>query len=172
MSDHGSERNRFHQGLDDLGASISREKCTVQCTNQSDKPSQIEHILINSSILLSQICHVLTVMDYSGRIDHILAQINSLYKASNFLVGVNVFLLTKNSLSWLLQPGQHHIQIPHQFVHDQRWCSLIPVGNPCRVSTTGLKWDMGEYDLVLAQYIRHFHLFFSSFQTTQFVNLA
>lgn len=82
----------------------------------------------------------------SGRIDHILSQINTLHKAANFLVGIDLYLLTKSSLSWLLPAGQHNIRIPDRFVAEQFWCSYVPVGNPCRVTTSGLKWDLGRSD--------------------------
>lgn len=94
----------------------------------------------------SQIVNILTVLDFSGRIDHILSQINTLHKAIDLIKGTNLYLLTKNSLSWLLQPGQHCIRIPDRFVADQYWCSHVPVGNRCFVTTNGLKWDLGEWD--------------------------
>lgn len=96
----------------------------------------------------SQIVNVITVLDMSGRIDHILSEINTLHKAANFLNGINLFLLTKNSLSWVLHPGQHSIKIPDRFVAEQFWCSYVPVGSRCRVTTSGLKWDLGECVLI------------------------
>lgn len=92
-----------------------------------------------------QIKKVLTVMDFSGRIDHILSQINTLFKACDFLRGIDVYLMTKNCLSWLLCPGQHHIIIPEKFVNAQLWCSFIPVGSSTKVTTEGLKWNLCEY---------------------------
>lgn len=101
-------------------------------------------VLIWITFLHFQIDNIITVLDFSGRIDHILSQINTLHKAVNFLDSINLFLLTKNSLSWLLQPGQHRIHIPDRFVAEQLWCSHVPVGSRCRVTTSGLKWDLGE----------------------------
>lgn len=89
-----------------------------------------------------QIKQVITVLDHSGRIDHILSQINTLHTAERFLNGVDVYLMTKNSLSWILRPGCHRIRVPERFIQQNYWCSYIPVGHPTKVTTDGLKYDL------------------------------
>lgn len=84
-------------------------------------------------------------MEFSGRIDHILSQINTLFKANNFLKDVDVYLMTKNSLCWILAPGAHVTTVPEIFVKEQRWCSYVPVGAKTNVSTTGFKWDLSKF---------------------------
>lgn len=126
----------------------------------------------HSILLLEfQIVNVLTVLDFSGRIDHILSQINTLHKVGSFSSSINCFLLTKNSLAWLLQPGQHTIQIPDRFVTEEYWCSYVPIGSRCRVTTNGLKWDLGEFnDFTWVCVYRTTNSIANSLQTTQFVN--
>lgn len=116
------------------------------CGSFSTILSQKDEALIFRISFDFQIDNIITVLDFSGRIDHILSQINTLHKAVNFLDCINLFLLTKNSLSWLLQPGQHRIHIPERFVAEELWCSHVPVGSRCRVTTSGLKWDLGEFE--------------------------
>lgn len=87
---------------------------------------------------------VINIMEFSGRIDHILSQINTLFKASANMSNIDVYLMTKNSLAWLLRPGSHVILVPQISVDEQRWCSYAPIRGKTIVTTTGLKWDLSE----------------------------
>lgn len=85
--------------------------------------------------------NVVALCESSGRLDHILANINTLYK--NLLkpaeISRPVFILSANSLSWLLAAGDHQINIPESV--KKLWCSLIPL-EPTTVTTSGLKWNL------------------------------
>lgn len=94
-------------------------------------------ILYNSSSL--QIENVLIFTDFSGRIDHTISQINTLFKMKLD----KLYLLSNNTLAWLLLPGKHRISVPQRFVEEQIWCAHIPIGSSCCVTTRGLKWDLG-----------------------------
>ncbi|XP_062121944.1 thiamin pyrophosphokinase 1 [Drosophila sulfurigaster albostrigata] len=84
---------------------------------------------------------VVVFHDCSGRLDQVMANLNTLYKMQKD--NCNVYLLSGDSITWLLRPGKHTIQIPLDLVTNQRWCSLIPVGSPAHnVTTTGLKWNL------------------------------
>ncbi|XP_016951342.1 thiamin pyrophosphokinase 1 [Drosophila biarmipes] len=84
---------------------------------------------------------VVVFHDNSGRLDHVMANLNTLYKSQKD--NCNVFLLSGDSVTWLLRPGKHTIQVPVDLVTSQRWCSLMPVGSPAyNVTTTGLKWNL------------------------------
>lgn len=85
---------------------------------------------------------IVAICENCGRFDHILANINTLYKADN-IIKKPVFLLSSDSITWLLNPGKHHIKVswPNRVNTN---CALIPVGQPCRnVTTFGLHWDIG-----------------------------
>lgn len=58
-----------------------------------------------------------------------------------------IFLLGSNSLTWLLPKGQHVIYIPDVLRKNHEWCALLPIGSPCNVTTTGLKWNLSEYNI-------------------------
>lgn len=56
-----------------------------------------------------------------------------------------VFALSAESLSWVLSPGEHIIEVPAELVERKSWCSYVPLNGPCTVTTTGFKWDLGEF---------------------------
>ena len=63
-------------------------------------------------------------------------------------IGTPVLIISSHSLEWLLQPGQHTIQIPHKH-RDQLHCGLIPLGEPCsNIKTEGLKWNLNPQDIL------------------------
>lgn len=95
-------------------------------------------------LLLFQIDTVVALVDTSGRLDQIVANINTLFKARCIMPDVKVIQMASNSLTWLLAEGTHQIHIPQLLRKHDDWCALIPVGNPCRVTTTGLKWNLGK----------------------------
>lgn len=84
---------------------------------------------------------VIVFHDCSGRLDQTMANLNTLFKMQK--ENCNVYLLGGDSITWLLRPGKHTIQIPLDLVTNQRWCSLMPVGSSAHnVTTTGLKWNL------------------------------
>ncbi|XP_039749668.1 thiamin pyrophosphokinase 1 isoform X2 [Pararge aegeria] len=95
---------------------------------------------------------VIAIAQSSGRIDQILGNIQTLYLAKeNNLVHSNtaVYIMSDDTLSWLLQPGDHIIDIPEESrKHKRGWCSLVPVGGACaNVTTNGLKWNLDNQEL-------------------------
>nr|XP_012148081.1 PREDICTED: thiamin pyrophosphokinase 1 isoform X2 [Megachile rotundata] len=86
-------------------------------------------------------------VDSSGRLDHIIENINTLYKTEKLLGQyipiVPVIQIACNSLTWILNPGFHSIIIPKILVQNNSWCGLLPVGAPVNsITTTGLKWNL------------------------------
>lgn len=91
--------------------------------------------------MLLQIENIISIADSWGRIDHTFANVETLYISKKIFDDVNVFLLSSDSLSWLLQPGKHRIEIPESI--SKCWCALIPIGKKCeRICTKGLKWNL------------------------------
>lgn len=85
----------------------------------------------------------------SGRLDQILANLNTLYKAKDIVGNVPVYQLAKNSLSWLLAAGSHQINVGDATVKKGCWCSLVALGAGVeRVTTTGLKWNLGKCNYI------------------------
>lgn len=84
---------------------------------------------------------VIAVCENTGRLDHILSNLNTLQKARDILGSVPLYLLTHSSISWVLHTGRHRIHVDDRVI-DQH-CGLIPLGQPAYVTSSGLKWDMG-----------------------------
>ncbi|CAG9766798.1 unnamed protein product [Ceutorhynchus assimilis] len=94
-----------------------------------------------------EIDSIYVLADTSGRLDQILANINTLFKAAAFMENKNIYQIASTSLTWLLAPGNHKITIPQTLRDQNAWCSLIPIGEPCIVSSKGLKWNLDETKL-------------------------
>lgn len=90
--------------------------------------------------------NIVALCDTSGRMDQILGNINTLFKNSLKPAETSrpVFILSANSLSWLLCEGRHKICIPENV--RKLWCSLVPF-EPTTVTTTGLKWNLTNHIL-------------------------
>ncbi|XP_064594397.1 thiamin pyrophosphokinase 1-like isoform X2 [Liolophura sinensis] len=85
---------------------------------------------------------VVVVGAFGGRLDHVMANINTLFEAREFL-NKPVVLFSKESVALLLKPGRHKIEV--QTGLEAEWCGLVPVGGPCEsVTTTGLKWNLSH----------------------------
>ncbi|XP_037091687.1 thiamin pyrophosphokinase 1-like [Pollicipes pollicipes] len=94
---------------------------------------------------------VMAVVDTSGRLDQIMANVNTLFTAAR-LLSVPVFQVACDSLSWLLAAGRHVIRLPAEL--RRSWCSLVPVGGPATdVSTSGLQWNLAGDDMRFGQLI-------------------
>lgn len=105
------------------------------------------HFFLHKPLCL-QASIFMVLCESAGRFDHIMSNVNTLFKASkqNNTKNLRIFLLTSNTITWLLQPGSHTLQIPLELWNEKSICALIPVGQPCtHVTTTGLKWNLSKY---------------------------
>ncbi|KZC13134.1 Thiamin pyrophosphokinase 1 [Dufourea novaeangliae] len=88
---------------------------------------------------------VYVFVDSSGRFDHIVGNINTLYKSDKLIGQIQVIQIASDSLTWVLKPGFHSISIPNILVQNNTWCGLLPIGTPVNcISTTGLKWNLNN----------------------------
>ncbi|XP_046991549.1 thiamin pyrophosphokinase 1 [Schistocerca americana] len=88
---------------------------------------------------------LVAVVQSAGRMDHIFANINTLFKMTHVEGAMPVYLLSSDSLTWLLRPGSHEISLPPDLVAEKVWCGLIPIGGKANsVTTTGLKWNLND----------------------------
>lgn len=103
---------------------------------------QIQSHITNQNL---QLDGIIAVCETAGRLDQILANLNTLYKAKDILGNIPVYQLARDSLTWLLRPGSHQIDVGDAVVKKHGWCSLIPLGARVdHVTTTGLKWNLNN----------------------------
>ncbi|XP_045469029.1 thiamin pyrophosphokinase 1-like isoform X2 [Harmonia axyridis] len=94
-----------------------------------------------------EIDKIYVLTEIAGRLDHLMANINTLYRSESILPNTSVFLLCSDSFSWLLKPGTYKISIPEILRENKNWCSLVPIGSPAVVTTSGLKWNLDKTKL-------------------------
>lgn len=124
--------------------------------NETDFTKALRHIQrYITSKNLQQLDGIIAVCETSGRLDQILANLNTLYKAKDILGNIPVYQLAKDSLTWLLLPGSHQINVGDMVVRTGGgWCSLVPLGAPVEhVTTTGLKWNLNNQVLEFGRLI-------------------
>ncbi|KAL5285539.1 TPK1 family protein [Megaselia abdita] len=98
--------------------------------------------VLKSSLERLNVKNIIVLQEFSGRLDQIMGNINTLYKCGDILDNHRLFLLSSCSMTWLLKPGQHSIQIPKELCDQNRWCSLLPIGDKSVVTSDGLKWNL------------------------------
>ena len=84
--------------------------------------------------------------DFGGRLDHCMANLNTLYdECLTSDVTLRTYLVTSESITFLLRPGENLISLEDGDASLlNRYCGLMPVGRPARVSTRGLRWNMTD----------------------------
>ncbi|XP_018790577.1 PREDICTED: thiamin pyrophosphokinase 1 [Bactrocera latifrons] len=103
-------------------------------------------LFLQPQLEANDIHKVIVFQETAGRLDHIMANINTLHKLQSDIL--SIYLLSSSSLSWLLLPGKHKIIVPKELVDCQHWCALIPIGSKAdKVTTTGLKWNLTQSPL-------------------------
>lgn len=85
----------------------------------------------------------MALCDSSGRLDQIMANLETLYHAQGIL-DVPVVSLASDSATWVLAPGKHLIRVKQEYIEQKFWCGLIPLSGSTVVTTEGLKWNLGK----------------------------
>ena len=86
---------------------------------------------------------ILVVCPLYGRVDHVISQLNTAYGYSKLPDSVHpLFLLSQESLSWILPPGEHEIDVS---LCRTTTCGYVPIFGPVSgITTSGLKYDVAN----------------------------
>ena len=83
---------------------------------------------------------------FTGRFDHVLACVNSLYEWNQSHPSIPAFLISDSNLCFLLPVGNNRLTFPPGT--EGQFCGLVPMGEPANcVTTTGLKWNVKNEEL-------------------------
>ncbi|VDP48033.1 unnamed protein product [Schistosoma mattheei] len=74
-----------------------------------------------------------------GRFDHEMGLIKTLYETKK-LTNIPLLLVNECSVTFLLDEGEHTIRASTGY--EAKYVGLIPVGQQCQVTTTGLQWNL------------------------------
>ncbi|XP_026670516.1 thiamin pyrophosphokinase 1 isoform X2 [Ceratina calcarata] len=95
-----------------------------------------------------ELSKIYVFVESSGRFDHIMGNVNTLFKSEDLIGEIQVIQVSSTSLTWILRPGLHSIIIPKVLVQNSSWCGLLPIGTPVNcIETTGLKWNLNNSSL-------------------------
>ena len=99
-------------------------------------------VLAKSDPKLGKVEAVVAFVETSGRLDQVMANIQTLFLAKKSLTWP-VYLVSSCSVSWVLEEGQHRIECGGMVGEDSH-CGLIPMDGQAIVTTGGLKWNLSR----------------------------
>ncbi|BFZ06368.1 hypothetical protein BsWGS_09407 [Bradybaena similaris] len=95
--------------------------------------------------------HIVAMGAFGGRMDHSLANINTLYTALT-LSKTPLYLFYENSMACLLDKGDHTLHCDTGL--EGSLVGLVPVGQPANhVTTTGLKYNLTNHRMAFGELI-------------------
>lgn len=87
----------------------------------------------------------MTICEFTGRLDQILGNLNTLHKnvfIEDFSqVQPTVYLMSSDNLSWLL-PAKHENTIGFENEKPDITCGIMPLQGPTTYISKGLQWDL------------------------------
>ncbi|XP_022664256.1 thiamin pyrophosphokinase 1-like [Varroa destructor] len=93
---------------------------------------------------------ILAFCAMGGRLDQMMANINTLYQSVDF-THADVVIHTGTEVCWVLRKGTHRIMTP-QGVRGG-YCGIIAVGSPVRATSKGLKWNLNSTELAFRRLV-------------------
>ncbi|KAI0806020.1 thiamine pyrophosphokinase Thi80 [Irpex lacteus] len=79
----------------------------------------------------------------TGRLDQTIHTLSYLHKLRK--IRQRVFTITDDNVAWVIDEGEHNININHKYLGQT--CGLLPVGvDNAVLTTTGLKWNLTDTD--------------------------
>jgi len=104
-------------------------KCVAAITEKEEKEKQGQY-------------EIIILGGLAGRLDQTIHTLSYLHKLRK--VRDRVYAVTDDNVGWVLDSGEHHIEIDHTILGTT--CGLLPVGIDCTIlSTSGLRWNLTNH---------------------------
>lgn len=98
-----------------------------------------------------QIEQIYCFCDFTGRLDHALANLSTLY--DECLKRVNTYLISSESVTFLLRKGENIIYINDDEKVLGKYCGFFPLAKSALVTTRGLKWNLNKQTLKFGSFV-------------------
>lgn len=123
--------------------------------NLSTSTTSIELFKDNPAELMDSIKHVnidqiYIFCDFSGRLDHAISNLSSLYTPC--LDRARAYIVSEESITFLLRSGRNLIKIDNEF-RLGKYCGFFPLGAPSRVTTRGFKWNVSGEEMRFGKFV-------------------
>jgi len=107
--------------------------------------------------LIPQVSNIIVVTpEFSERLDHIWANINTIYQASSLLPEIKNFgLLSEKTYTFIVSSGRSNIQLNDAVSTE---IALLAVGHPSTVTTSGFTKNLNNYELTFGHAMQKFVL--------------
>lgn len=145
------DRSESVNEKEDRSESANENRNSIERANEKEVRSE------STNEEAGDIAVVYAYVENSGRLDQIMANIQTLYLSYEYLPHNPVYLINSESISWLLQPGRHVIHLLEEVLSsvgidtdlllNSLHCGLIPLSGPTLVTTIGLKWNLTRDEL-------------------------
>lgn len=97
------------------------------------------HYLKEKTIDINQKQTVLVVGALGGRLDHTLANLNTLHRVPE----LDLVMIGEGNGARLIKEGKSKIRVDPEIEGPK--CAIVPLNGPVRVTATGLKWPLSKY---------------------------
>lgn len=115
--------------------------------DSTDFAKAVEHIRSTNT---GRAVDIVAMGSVGGRVDQGLSQLHHLYifqRDPGYAEG-RLYLISNHSLSFLLKSGSHRIHVRREGEADRfdKYIGILPLGGPSVISTTGLEWDVKDWE--------------------------
>lgn len=97
---------------------------------------------------LPEVQHILVLGSLGGRVDQGIGLLHELFREQchrQRRQGIQFWLFSESSVSWILRPGRSSLSTKLNENLLTRNVGLLPIYGPATISTTGLEWDVKEW---------------------------
>jgi len=123
----------------------------IKDSNQdsTDLEKCLNYLLTEEKKLEQHFQTIVVVGGLGGCLSHVFANINALYKYSTR----NIVLIGTKNISVICPPHHKTLLSAGTLWKKYKYCSLIPIGTPARISSQGLRWDLDNTTLAFGELV-------------------